>query len=170
MSKDEVITAAYGFSTGMGVWMTVIAGLTAFYMFRLYYSIFWRKEYKVRDGRRPHESPPFDDYPASVPALLTVAGGFIPFGKFVTADGTQYIIRLNVTVAAISVSVALTGIGVAAYLYRRDNAYPAHLAKGFGKLYRAASNRFYIDELYLFITKKLYSTAYRVRLHGSTAM
>ncbi len=57
MSKDEVITAAYGFSTGMGVWMTVIAGLTAFYMFRLYYSIFWRKEYKVRDGRRPHESP-----------------------------------------------------------------------------------------------------------------
>lgn len=155
VSKDEIMTAAYGFSTGMGVWMTVIAGLTAFYMFRLYYSIFWRKEYKVRDGRRPHESPRSMTIPLLFLALLTVAGGFIPFGKFVTADGTQYIIRLNVTVAVISVSVALTGIGVATYLYRRDNAYPAHLAKGFGKLYRAASNRFYIDELYLFITKKI---------------
>ncbi len=40
-SKDEILTACFAFSPVMGWVMTAIAGLTAFYMFRLYYGIFW---------------------------------------------------------------------------------------------------------------------------------
>lgn len=40
-SKDEILTACFQFSPIMGWIMTVIAGMTAFYMFRLYYGIFW---------------------------------------------------------------------------------------------------------------------------------
>lgn len=40
-SKDEILAAAFMYSSWMGIWMSGVAGLTAFYMFRLYYNIFW---------------------------------------------------------------------------------------------------------------------------------
>lgn len=155
VSKDEIMTAAYGFSTGMGVWMTVTAGLTAFYMFRLYYRIFWGKEYKVHGNHTPHESPRSMTFPLIFLALLTIVGGFIPFGKFVTADHTQYIIHLDITIAIISVLVTLMAIGAATLLYRKENGQPARLADRMYGLYKTACNRFYIDEIYQFITKKI---------------
>ena len=155
VSKDEIMTAAYGFSTGMGVWMTITAGLTAFYMFRLYYRIFWGNAYKPHGNHTPHESPKSMSYPLLFLALLTIVGGFIPFGKLVTADHTQYSIHLNATIAIISVVVALLGIGIATFLYRKENVRPTQLANRMRGLYKAAYNRFYIDEVYQFITQKI---------------
>ena len=40
-SKDEILVAVYSYSTFWGVWMTLVAGLTAFYMFRVYFLVFW---------------------------------------------------------------------------------------------------------------------------------
>lgn len=45
-SKDEILTACFRFSPVMGWIMTGIAAMTAFYMFRLYYGIFWGTETK----------------------------------------------------------------------------------------------------------------------------
>lgn len=39
-SKDEILAACFQYSPVMGWVMTVIAAMTAFYMFRLYYGIF----------------------------------------------------------------------------------------------------------------------------------
>lgn len=155
VSKDEIMTAAYHFSTGMGVWMTITAGLTAFYMFRLYYNIFWGKEYKVHGDHKPHESPLAMTFPLIFLALLTIVGGFIPFGKLVTADRTAYSIHLDVKIAIISVAVAIVAILLATILYKKDSKQPALLANKMRGLYTAAYNRFYIDEVYLFITKKI---------------
>ena len=155
VSKDEIMTAAYHFSTGMGVWMTITAGITAFYMFRLYYNIFWGKEYKVHGNHKPHESPLSMTFPLSFLALLTVVGGFIPFGKFVTPDRSEYLIHLDIKIAVISVAVAVTAIALATLLYRRDSKRPAELAGKMSGLYTVAYNKFYIDEVYQFITKKI---------------
>ena len=43
-SKDEILAGCFAFSPVMGWIMTVIAAMTAFYMFRLYYGIFWGTE------------------------------------------------------------------------------------------------------------------------------
>ena len=43
-SKDEILTAAFAYMPAMGWIMTAIAAMTAFYMFRLYYGIFWGTE------------------------------------------------------------------------------------------------------------------------------
>lgn len=51
-SKDEILAAAFMYSSWMGIWMSGVAGLTAFYMFRLYYNIFWGKE-AVREHTPP---------------------------------------------------------------------------------------------------------------------
>ena len=57
-SKDEILTACFAFSPVMGWVMTAIAGLTAFYMFRLYYGIFWGAENReLHAAHKPHEAP-----------------------------------------------------------------------------------------------------------------
>ncbi|MHB9055382.1 MAG: NADH-quinone oxidoreductase subunit L [Paludibacteraceae bacterium] len=154
-SKDEIITAVYHYSTGMGIWMTLTAGITAFYMFRLYYNIFWGKEYHAHGDHKPHESPLSMSFPLIFLALLTIVGGFIPFGKFVTPNHTAYSIHLDWMIAGISIVVALVAIAIATVLYRKDNERPAQLANSIRGLYNAAYHRFYIDEVYQFITKKI---------------
>ncbi|HYE53905.1 MAG TPA: NADH-quinone oxidoreductase subunit L, partial [Chitinophagaceae bacterium] len=53
------------------------------------------------------------------------------------------------------VALAVVGIWIAAALYKKENERPARIAASFGGLYKAAYRKFYIDELYLFITKKI---------------
>jgi NADH-quinone oxidoreductase subunit L len=154
-SKDEILAATIHFSPGLGVIMTFTAGLTAFYMFRLYYSIFHGKAYQATNGHTPHESPVAMTLPLVFLGVVTIFAGFIPFGKFVSSDGGYYHIHIDPTIATISVVVALAGIGLATRLYRKENDAPATVARKFSKIYRAAYHRFYIDELYLFITKKI---------------
>ena len=51
--------------------------------------------------------------------------------------------------------MALTGIAIAYTLYFRENKKPEQISNAFGGFYRAASQKFYIDEIYLFVTKKV---------------
>ena len=52
-------------------------------------------------------------------------------------------------------AVALAAIALATVLYRRDSKRPAELAGKMSGLYTVAYNKFYIDEVYQFITKKI---------------
>jgi len=151
-SKDEILSATYQHNTGLGVWMTLVAGLTAFYMFRLYFSIFWGKE--KQHAHPPHESPKSMTFPLIFLAIPTLLGGFVPFGQFVTADRAPYTIHMEWLVAGISVVVALGGILIARKLYQHPEK-PTMVPSGLKGFHNAASYRFYIDEIYLFITKKI---------------
>ncbi|HBG42525.1 MAG TPA: NADH-quinone oxidoreductase subunit L [Porphyromonadaceae bacterium] len=153
VSKDEILTAAFHFSNGMGIWMTVTAGLTAFYMFRLYYNIFWGKA--TNYTQIPHESPVSMTFPLVFLAIPTVLGGFIPFGHFVTADRADYTIHLDWTIATVSIILAVVGIVIATVLYRKPSDVPNRIANSIRGFHQAAYHRFYIDEIYLFITKKI---------------
>jgi len=57
--------------------------------------------------------------------------------------------------AAAPVSLAVLGIIAASLLYKKENGRPAKIDAVLGAFYVAAKNKFYIDELYLFITKKI---------------
>ena len=59
------------------------------------------------------------------------------------------------TVAGTSVVIALVGIGLATVMYRKENDIPERLANQFRGLWTAAYHRFYMDELYQFITHKI---------------
>ena len=152
-SKDEILSACYEYSPYMGVAMTFIAGLTAFYMFRLYFNIFWGKEHKHE--HTPHESPFAMAMPLVFLATVTVFAGWIPFGHFVTSDHANYDIHIEWSVASVSIIIASLSIALAAFMYRKETEMPKKLAKTFSGLHLAASNRFYIDDVYLFITKKI---------------
>jgi len=73
-SKDEILTACFAFSPVMGWVMTAIAGLTAFYMFRLYYGIFWGAENReLHAAHKPHEAP----LTMTLPFAVTLLGGVL---------------------------------------------------------------------------------------------
>lgn len=156
-SKDEILTACFQFSPVMGWIMTVIAGMTAFYMFRLYFGIFWGKENKeLHAEHKPHESPLTMTFPLMFLALVTLVAGFLPFGHLVSANGQAYDIHIDWSVAGTSLSVAALAIAIATpmYLYKRQPVADA-LQRRFRGLWTAAYHRFYIDEIYQFITHKI---------------
>ena len=157
-SKDEILTACFHFSPVIGWVMTIIAGMTAFYMFRLYYGIFWGTENKELHAQHvPHESPLAMTFPLMFLAAITiVCGWLLPFGHLVSSNGHAYDIHLDTQVAVTSIIVALVAIALATWMYARDRQPVADmLARRFSTLHRAAYKRFYMDEIWLFITKKI---------------
>ena len=170
-SKDEILTACFQFSPAMGWIMTAIAAMTAFYMFRLYYGIFWggvapRQESPSDESHtphgnlagvpHPHESPLAMTIPLMFLAVVTIVAGFIPFGKFISSNGTAYEIHLDWTVAGTSIAIAVISIAIATAMYARAKQPVANaLARRFRGLWTAAYHRFYIDEIYQFITHKI---------------
>ena len=156
-SKDEILTACFSFSPVMGWVMTAIAGLTSFYMFRLYYGIFWGRENReLHAAHTPHEAPVAMTLPLVILAVVTCVAGFIPFGQFVSADGQAYTIHIDGSVATLSLCVAVVAIALATWMYAREKQPVAdRLAETFSGLHRAAYHRFYIDEVYQFITHRV---------------
>lgn len=156
-SKDEILTACFAFSPVMGWVMTGIAGLTAFYMFRLYYNIFWGRENReLHAAHRPHEAPLTMTLPLLFLSAVTCVVGFIPFGKLVSSDGTAYAIHIDRGVAGVSLCVAAAAIALATWMYLRERQTVADaLATRFRGLHKAAYHRFYIDEVYQFVTHRV---------------
>ncbi len=164
-SKDEILTACLGNSTFWYIWMSLVAGLTAFYMFRLYYLIFWWKEHKVHDPHHtPHDQPWTMTLPLVILAVVSCVAGFVPFGNLVTWNGHPMnetagfltnLGNLDWTVASVSLLVAIAAIALATKMYKRENGLPAKMRKAFPNLWNWALHRFYWDELYIFITHKI---------------
>ena len=156
-SKDEILAACFDFSPVMGWVMTFIAGLTAFYMFRLYWCIFWGKENKeLHAEHRPHEAPLTMTIPLIFLAVVTLFAGWIPFGEFISSNGQAYHIHIDWKVATVSLCVAAAGIALATWMYMREDRKVADgLATKFSGLHKAAYHRFYIDEIYQFITHRI---------------
>ncbi len=161
-SKDEILTACFQFSPVMGWIMTGIAAMTAFYMFRLYYCIFWNGEWKGHshesgpDAHTPHEAPLTMTFPLMFLAAITCIAGFIPFGNLISSNGEAYTIHLDMQIAATSIIIAIASIALATWMYAGKRQPVAnYLARTFPRLHTAAYHRFYMDEIWLFVTKKI---------------
>ena len=153
-SKDEILVAALDSNTMIFVCQELVAGLTAFYMFRLYYRIFWYNE-KDYGHHKPHEAPANMYIPLIVLAVFTVIGGFIPFSEYITSDGLPFEIHTDWFVAGLSSAMAIFGILIATILYKKENTRPDAIVASIKHLYTYAYHKFYIDEIYLFITNKI---------------
>jgi len=149
-SKDEILVAAMA-ARPIYFWIEwAVAGLTAFYMFRLYFSIFWgeKREYE----HTPHEAPLSMTIPLLILAVLTAVVGFIPFSQFVTSDSIPFDVHIHWNIAIPSLLIAAAGIGVAAFMYMKPSKTPDKVAGKLSRIYRLSYNKFYIDEIYLWFT------------------
>ena len=152
-SKDEILAAAFEQNKLIYFVGVFVAGLTAFYMFRIYFGIFWGKETKYKHP--PHESPVSMTFPLMVLAFLSIVVGFIPFSEFITADKAGFEAHLNYPLAAVAVGVGLIGIGLAYVFYKKENDLAERFSIAFGSFYIWTFHKFYFDEIYLFVTKKI---------------
>ncbi|MHC1706054.1 MAG: NADH-quinone oxidoreductase subunit L [Bacteroidales bacterium] len=152
-SKDEILVAGFHHNKLLFAVEYLVAGLTAFYMFRLYFSVFWGKEQHYH--HTPHEAPATMTIPLMFLATASVFTGFIPFTKLVTSDGLPFEAHIDYTIAVPSVLIGIVGILVAMIMYKKETALPEKMAKTLKHLYKWSFNKFYIDEIYMFITKKI---------------
>jgi NADH-quinone oxidoreductase subunit L len=152
-SKDEILVAAYHHNKVLFAMEYLVAGMTAFYMFRLYYRVFWGEEPHYH--HTPHEAPATMTIPLIILAIGSATTGFIPFTKMVTSDSLPFETHTEWGIAIPSILIALVGIGIATVMYMKKSETSQKIAKALGGFYTAAYSKFYIDEIYLFITKKI---------------
>ncbi len=153
-SKEAILSAAYHGNLMIFYAALLTSGLTAFYMFRLYFRIFW-----FRADEHGHHNHDKGNWAMNLPLIILAIGavftGYIPFGDFVSADGKAVELPFHLTFSIAPVLIGLLGISVAAMMYMKQNNNPDKVAVSFGNFYNWAYNKFYIDEIYLFITKKV---------------
>ena len=157
-SKDSILGQALEqknyllFAVGAGV-----AGLTTFYMFRLFFVAFLG-EARTEKARHAHESPAVMSWPLLVLAVFAVAGGVIGINEIYNSQfapeiaGGSFFERLGEPFthspvgAYIGLGMVLIGLFGAFALYKdaQEDPLPAKL----GALAAAMKNRFYFDEIY----------------------
>ncbi len=170
-SKDEILWRAFSSPHGSsGLWLlgTIGAALTAFYMFRQVFLVFFgecRADPHVREHL--HESPPIMTYPLIVLAALALAGGFVGVpgalgGSNALAEFLSPVLgghgahaahaesrALEIGFMATSVAVAALGIGLAVLVYYRGVLRPEVFSEiAGGRLYRLVYHKYYVDEIY----------------------
>ena len=152
-SKDEILVAAFHSNKILFAIEYIVAGLTAFYMFRLYYGIFWGK--KTHYHHTPHESPLVMTIPLMILTFGSVFAGFLPFHDMVTSDGVGFESHIDWMIAIPSVLIGVIGIAIATVMYKNESTIPDKIAATFKHLYKWAHRKFYMDEVYLFVTRKI---------------
>ena len=161
-SKEEILTAAFHSNKFIYAVALITAGITAFYMFRLYFSIFWGKasqdaQHAVSNKK---EFASLSEglamgLPLVILAIGAVFAGFIPFSDFITSDGASLKTKMNLSFSIAPVLLAAGGIIIARRMYLKKNEIPEKISSSWNGLYKTAYHKFYIDEIYLFVTKKI---------------
>jgi NADH-quinone oxidoreductase subunit L len=151
-SKEEILLAAYQSNQAIYFLALFTAALTSFYMFRLYFSIFWNRpslHHAHSEGTMTMKLP------LLILAICTAAAGFIPFGSYISSDKAPLSAHFDPAFAIPPVLLSIAAIVAATWLYKKENNKPASIANSLGGAYTVVSRKFYIDEIYLFLTKKL---------------
>ena len=164
-SKEEILTAAFHENKIIYGIALFTAALTSFYMFRLYFNIFWSKEAPAANhaqadhGQEAHashgEGPWVMKLPLLILAACAVGVGFVPFSQLVTSDGKALETHIDIVFSIAPVVLSVLAILLAARFYKNQNGRSDKMAAAFGGLYTAAYKKFYVDEVYIFITKKI---------------
>ncbi len=152
-SKDEILAAAFEHNFPVFVIGYIVAGMTAFYMFRLYFRIFWWNEPDYK--HKPHEAPKTMTIPLLILAFMSVFSGFIPFDEFVSPDNIPFHSHINWTLAGLSIGIGVIGILAAMLFYKKEKDLSQRFRYAFGDFYKWTYNKFYIDDIYFFVTKTI---------------
>ena len=156
-SKEEILLAAFNANKVVFVIALFTAAITAFYMFRLYFSIFWKIPESVKIAEHSHHADGTISmkWPLIILSVCSIAAGFVPFANLVTPDGVPRETHMDMMFSVLPVALVLVAIFIATWLYKNQNEKPGRIAVAFGGLYQATYKKFYIDEIYLFITQKI---------------
>jgi len=176
-SKDAILFAAFQSRSGGSILYAfglLTALLTAFYMFRLIFLTFGGTPRFDEHHVHVHESPWSMLGPLVILAVLSTIGGWFAlpaffqgpdyfanflgpvFGGHESAEAAGEIAahQLELILAGVAVGTALTGLGVAYWLYLKRPEKAKGLAKSLKPAYKTLLNKYYVDELYAAVVVK----------------
>ncbi|HEY3313007.1 MAG TPA: NADH-quinone oxidoreductase subunit L [Anaerolineales bacterium] len=158
-SKDEILAdAALEFPHVYWI-LTVAAFLTAFYMGRQIWMVFFGKP-RHEVAAHAEESPLIMTAPLMVLAVLSIFGGMLNLpGVYTLTQWLEHTILIhpgefNLTVALTSTVLALLAIFLSWWLYMRkplEVGQPDPLKKMLGPLFIGMENKWFVDEAYWFV-------------------
>ena len=154
-SKDEILAVASHYHNPIFLIVGVlVAGMTAFYMFRLCFVTFFGQPRDQEKFDHAHESPQVMTIPLMILAFLSIVAGWvgIPWLKhgycsFVFHHEPHHV-EPNFLLMIISTLVALSGIYLAYAMYYKGSISPEKLKAKFAFPYKVLYNKYYFDELY----------------------
>jgi NADH-quinone oxidoreductase subunit L len=157
-SKDAILLAALQ----SGHWFTfliglITGGLTAFYMFRFFFLIFHGE---ARSHLHHVHEDPWMTWPIVALTVPTIFAGVLEH-SFVAQVLPPHLAETGhfahpFWLPWLATLAALTGIGCAWLLYGEGKTEKAAvLQKAFGPAHTIVQNKFYIDELYIFVTHRI---------------
>ena len=153
-TKDPIILAAFNREGWQG-WLfgsaaLLGAGLTAFYMTRLFVLTFHGRKRWTEDIEHPHESPPIMTIPLILLAVGSVAGGWLMSTSVVDwltpvfGDEAEHEGKLgHWTVTGMTMAVVIVGVVLAVLLFARGTALVEQPART--PIVRAARANLYAD-------------------------
>ena len=154
-SKDEILAVASQFHNPIFLIVaTLVAGMTAFYMFRLCFVTFFGKPRDRQKFDHAHESPKVMTIPLMALAFLAVVAGWVGipwlkhgYSSFVYHHHPHHA-EPNFILMIVSTVVALSGIYLAYAMYYKKSISPEKLKARFAFIYKVLYNKYYFDELY----------------------
>jgi NADH-quinone oxidoreductase subunit L len=183
-SKDEILGRTFARSAMvdryLALWFVgvITAGLTAFYMFRLLFLVFFGLSRVSPEAEHHiHESPKTMTVPLMVLALFSIVGGWFAlpslwgeessFEKFLepvlrgvipetaTIKFAHHTLLIEWLLMAASVGSAFLGLWLAYSLYNKHPHLHSKVAATFPRLHRLLIHKYYVDEIYdaLFVNR-----------------
>lgn len=168
-SKDEILVYAYfsQYPWGKLVWFVglLVAGMTAFYTFRIFFKAFFGefKGVEALHGHYPHESPKVMTIPLIIISFGAIFSGWlgIPealgggahFQRFLEQVlGHPKLLPVDHAVEyllmVLSIVAGLMGIGIAYLVYVKKPALEVFFSYKFKVIYNFLYRKWYFDELY----------------------
>jgi NADH-quinone oxidoreductase subunit L len=163
-SKDEILLGAWISDYSFGPFASIVgfaaAFLTALYMFRLVFLVFFGKERFDTGHLHPHESGYWMAVPLVFLAVASVVVGFVGFPPedgwfhhyvhyaFHHVEVHHVTLTQTLTFGVLSTIVALGGIAVAWLTYHKGSISAEAMAARFPAAYQFLYNKWYIDEIY----------------------
>lgn len=151
-SKEEILLAAFSANRFVFGLALLTAGLTAFYMFRLYFLIFWGKPAEVPTH---HHNSWLMSVPLLLLTLCSVVVGWFPFGSHIFFGATSHHSSINWLFSSAPLGISGLGIIIAYLKYARPSEETNSSTSKPNWFYHAAFKKFYIDEVYLWITHSI---------------
>ncbi len=149
-SKDEILTLAFTQNQFLWIVATITAGMTAFYMGRVWCLAFGG-EPKIHAHH--HEAPRIMTGPLIVLAVLSVVGGYGIPGLLHEMESAHA--EFNPFVALVSTLVALSGLGLAYGLYR-GNWRPVKLGvPAVDWMAYVLRRKYFVDDLYRWLNQNV---------------
>lgn len=160
-SEEKILLDAHNYNLIIYSILVLATVLTSFYIFRVVFLTFFGR--KGDRAEQAQESPPVMTIPLILLAIPAVLIGFIgsPFMpeayRFSTLFAPEsfgiHQVKVNYAVAVMGESIAagLVGILLAYLVYQRNLRPQDWLARYLGPYYRVLLNKYYFDEIYLFL-------------------